>query len=337
MERRDPKTLLGRNLGGRFRLDSIADESAHSVVYLAVDLQKQRQVAVQLMLGLPPPGPTFEQAARRLRSLHNTLIARLYASVRLADGIGGLVLEAPEGETLFARMQRGVPTIDETLNVLDTLLQALVACHQAGVVHRDVRPENILLTLDTDSMLPRAKLHGAGLTELIDMHAAGTHLSGAMHGHPLFTAPEQWVNRGVDARADVYAVGLLGHVMLSGEHFIRPGTPLEVCRQHFRAPRPPLKVTARGQRVPPSLAAALAQAAKPRPEARFTTAEAMRAALLTARVEVASRPPLPRPATGPLPDLETAPVRPMKLDADDLNRITAELAAALDHAFDLDD
>lgn len=330
MSQRDPKVLLGRNLGGRFRLDAITDQSAHSVVYRAHDLRHERPVAVQLMLGLPPPGPTFEQAARRLRALHSTLIARLYASVRLADGTGGLVLEAPEGDTLFERMQRGVPTIDETLQVLDTLLQALVACHQAGVVHRDVRPENILLTVDRSSGLPRVKLHGAGLTELVEAHAAGTPLSGAMHGHPLFTAPEQWVNRGVDARADVYAVGLLGHLMLRGEHFISSGTALEVCQQHFRAARPPLVETARGEPVPPSLAAALAQASRPKPEGRFSTAEAMRAALLTARVEVASRPPLPRPPTGPLPRIDTAPARPMWLDASDLSRITEELVAAFD-------
>lgn len=335
MPDRDPKTLLGRNLGGRFRLDELIRETSHSVLFDALDLTNQRRVAVQLMLGLPPPGPTFEQAARRLRALHSTLVARLYASVRLADGTGGLVLEAAEGENIIERMHRGVPTIDETLHVLDTLLQALVACHQAGVVHRDVRPENVQLSA-TPGELPRVKLHRAGLNELVETHA-GTHLAGAMHGHPLFTAPERWVNRGVDARADVYAVGLLGYMMLRGEHFIRPGSALEVCRQHFKAPRPALTETARGEPIPPSMAAALAQAARPRPEARYATAEAMRAALLTARVEVASRPPLPRPPTGPLPDLDTTPVRPLQLDADDLNRITAELAAALDHAFDLDD
>lgn len=330
MARRDPYALLGRNLGSRFRLDAITTQTPHSVVFAAHDLYNERPVQVQLLLGLPSPGPTFEAAARRLRLLHNTLVARLYASVRLADGTGGLVLEAPEGETLIARMQRGVPTVDETLQVLDLLLQALVACHVAGVVHRDVRPENIRLTPDPDIGLPRVKLHGAGLTELVEDHAAGTAISGAMHGHPLFTAPEQWVNRGVDARADVYAVGLLGHLMLLGEHFIRPGEALDVCRQHFRAPRPTLEFTARGEPVPPSLASALAQAARPRPEARFATAEAMRAVLLSARVEVASRPPLPRLPTGPMPKITGAPDRPIRLDASDLTRITEELAAAFE-------
>lgn len=327
---KDPEALVGRNLGGRFRLDALVAQYPYGVVYDARDLRLDRAVTVQLLIGVPPPGQSFEREARRVRALHNTLIARLYASVRLNDGTAGLVMESMAGETLLERLKRGVFTIEEALHVLDGLLQALIACHAAGVVHRDVRPNNILLDYSADDPHhPEVKLHGAGLAQLIDEHASST-IGGVLYGHPLFTAPEQWVNRSLDARTDMYAVALLGYVMLLGKHFIRPGSPLAVCQQHFKATRPSLKRTARGETITPALNIALSKAARPRPEDRFKSAEAMRAALATARAEIPTRPPLPRPPTGPLPDPLPSPTVPMRIESGDLERITAELAAAFD-------
>ncbi|MEZ4435491.1 MAG: serine/threonine-protein kinase [bacterium] len=327
MPDRDPTSLIGRNLGGRYRLDALAERCPHGVVYAAHDLHSGRPVSVRLLTGIDPPGPDFEREARRLRALHDTLIARLHASVRLADGTAGLVMEPMEGERLRDRMARGVLPVAEALHILDAVLRALEICHVAGIIHRDVRPENILLdAAGHPPGEPAVKLHGAGLAQLVDQRAAG----GMLYGHPLFTAPEQWVNRAVDPRADLYAVALIGHVMLRGRHFIEPGPPLDVCRRHFDAPRPPLHQSGRGEPIPATLGATLTRSASPRPEDRFPTAEAMRAAIAAARVELPSRPPLPRQPTGPLPEPIDPSTRPIRIDADDLHRITAELAAAFD-------
>lgn len=328
MSTRQPATLVGRNLGGRFRLDALVAQYPHGVVYDAHDLNDGRPVSVRLLIGVGAPGPTFEREARRLRKLHDGLIARLFASVRLTDGTAGLVMEPMVGENMRERLKRGVFRVDEAIHVLDALLRALEVCHVAGVVHRDVRPENILLRYDdARDDTPAVKLHGAGLAELVDQRGGA---GGVLYGHPLFTAPEQWVNRAVDGRADLYAVALLGHVMLLGRHFIDPGPPLEVCRRHFDATRPELRMTARGEPIPRSLAEALTRSAAPRPNDRFPTAEAMRTAIAAARVELPSRPPLPRVPTGPLPDLLTDATAPISIEVDDLRRITAELAAAFD-------
>lgn len=327
MSTRDPASLIGRNLGGRFRLDALIAQHPYGVTYDAHDLHSGRSVTVRLLIGTGALGPEFEREARRLRALRDPLIARLHASVRLADGTAGLVMEPMIGETLRDRLTRGVFRVDEALHTLDELLRALEICHLAGIMHRDIRPENILLRYENHPAEPTVKLHGAGLAQLV-AHRAGA--GGMLYGHPLFTAPEQWVNRAVDPRADLYAIALLGHVMLLGRHFIDPGTPLEVCRRHFKAPRPPLHFTARNEPIPPSLAQALTRSAAPRPEDRFPTAEAMRAAITAARVELPSRPPLPRMNTGPMPALITGPTRPIHLEDDDLRRMSAELAAALD-------
>lgn len=327
MSGRDPTALIGRNLGGRYRLDALAGQYPHGVVYDAHDLHRGRPVAVRLLVGIDPPGPEFEREARRLRALHDALIARLHASVRLADGTAGLVIEPMTGESLRDRLARGALPVAEALHILDAVLRALEICHVAGVIHRDVRPDNILLDATGHPPgEPAVKLHGAGLARLVEHRAAG----GVLYGHPLFTAPEQWVNRAVDPRADLYAVALIGHVMLLGRHFIDPGAPLDVCRRHFDAPRPPLHLSARGEPIPATFGAALTRSASPRPEDRFPTAEAMRAAIAAARVELPTRPALPRLPTDPLPESIQGPTRPIRIDADDLRRITAELAAAFD-------
>ncbi|MCA9537356.1 MAG: protein kinase [Myxococcales bacterium] len=324
--KRDPESLIGRHLGGRFQLESLVGQYPYGVVFDARDLKTDKPVAVRLLLSVPPPGPQFETEARRLRALHGELVAQLYAAVRLTDGTAGLVMAPIVGETLLDRLKRGSFSIQEALHILDHLLQALAVCHAAGVVHRDVRPENILLTYGADPARPALKLHGAGLVHLL-AQSATSNLGGVLYGHPLFTAPEQWVNRGVDARTDLYAVALLGFVILLGKHFIRPGQPLNVCRQHFRALRPALTHTSRGETIPVALASALSRAAHAEPRERFATVDLFRAELAAARVEVPDRPPLPRLPTGEFPALDAGT---SKLDLTALEAITNELADAFD-------
>ncbi len=276
----------GDAVGGRYRLGALRERDDFGVWHDGADLATGGAVAVRLLVGVPPPTRRFEVESRRALGLQHAHLGRLHGTFRLTDGRAGYAVDPPRGDTLADRCARAPLSLAEALAVLDALLAALEVCHAAGVTHRDVRPEQVRLVEGAGEA--RVRLDGAGVAQLFSDGAAPA-LGGVLYGHPQFTAPEQWVNRAADARTDLYAVGLLGYVMIAGRHFVEPGAPLDVCRRHFRAQRPAPVRSASGERVPSDLAAALVRAAHPEARARFPDASAMRAALAA----IAARTPAP--------------------------------------------
>ncbi|MCA9542765.1 MAG: protein kinase [Myxococcales bacterium] len=282
-------TRTGVIVAGRYRLEGRLRQGPVSSLYAGTDLETGRRVAARVFDAVPVEDVDVHAGAEPLLNLDSPHLARLFAAERAPDGVPVLVEGAIAGESLPDRLTRQPLALREVARVLDGLLEALAYCHGQGVLHRDVRPENVFLT----GAGPRltVQLRGAGQAAIFSNRATPT-LGGVAYGNPLFTAPEQWVNRSVDASTDLYAVAALGYLLLTGRSLIEPGLPFEVCRRHFTAPRPLPQTTAVGEPIPTALAEVLRRAASAERAARFVTAEAMREALAEAAATLDSDAPL---------------------------------------------
>lgn len=287
----DAQALVGTTAGG-YLLERVLQDAPDSVLYATPDPRHGRPIAVKV-LRAPRPGPRYERVAAIVKSIDSVRVTELYAALRLEGGMPALVVEHAGGRSLVERLDEGPIGLVEGIRAMEHLLDALDACHSAGIIHRDLRPRALRLIPRLGRSGNDLKLLDAGVAQMLSDRAAPA-VGELLYGHPLFTAPEQWVNREVDARTDLYAAGLLGLVMFSGEHFIQPGPPLAVCAQHFRQPRPELTETAGGEPMPPSLTHLLVRATNPDRAARFRNVAQMRLALGRARAA------LPRHPTGPM-------------------------------------
>ncbi len=285
----DPNTLIGRVFAG-YRFERLLVETPDSYTFITSDTRFGAPVCLMVLRG-PPPGPRLEWQLGVLYGLQHSNLARLHQSFRLEDATPVLVVERAGGQTLQQLLASRPVSLAEVVYILEQILGGLETCHAHGVVHRDLRPGNVRIQPRLGGGIGRVKVLSVGLAQLLSDRSAPV-VGDRLYGHPQFTAPEQWVNRQVDARTDIYAVGLLGFALVQGSNFIRPGEPLDVCAQHFRAPRPLLTETAGGEPVPATLAAALARAAHPQQGQRFSSARKMR--------EVLSSIELPRGMTGPI-------------------------------------
>ena len=275
-----PSDLIGRRLGGRFLIDRCRGQLPQGWLFDAKDEADGRSVGVRLLSGVPAPGPYFEREARRIRALHPDLVARVYGAFRLPDGTAGLVTEPMLGVSLAERLGEGPLSLPSAVALIDALIQALIACHMMGVVHRDLRPENIWLASQPGAM-GKVVLHGAGVADLV---GAKRGAQGAfIFGDPRYMAPEQWVDRAVDGRADMYGVAMLGYLSLMGQPLVDGDDAMAVCEAHFATPRPTALSALGGDVVPDSLLAALAKAAAPDRAERFPSLEVFQSALTSAR------------------------------------------------------
>ena len=216
-------------------------------------------------------------AIQRLR--HPNVVAALDHGT-LSDGRPYLVLEYIEGPSLREVIHdRGALPPTEMLEILAPLCDALGTAHQAGLVHRDVKASNVILARKGDAIRP--VLLDFGLVKLIDQVGPGLTSSRSMLGTPAAMAPEQMRGQPVDARTDVYALGLLAFHMLTGQPAFggAPGVVQSYLQVHGPRPRPSAKVD-----IDPAIDEPVARALAPEPSERFSTAhelfEALQAVIL---------------------------------------------------------
>jgi serine/threonine protein kinase len=198
----------------------------------------------------------------------------------LGDGRPYLILEYIEGPSLREVLHErgGLPPV-EMLAILEPLCDALHVAHDAGLVHRDVKASNVILARQGGAIRP--VLLDFGLVKLIDQIGPGLTSSRSMLGTPAAMAPEQMRGQPVDARTDIYALGLLTYHALTGQPAFggAPGVVQSYLAVHGPRPRPSTKVD-----IDPAIDEPIARALAPEPAARFPTAhafaEALRAVIL---------------------------------------------------------
>ena len=274
---------IGETLLGKYKVSSILGRGGMGVVYDAEDTRLGRHVAIKVLNAAArsqkDADQRFHLEARAIAALIHPHLVTLLDYDFLEDGTPCMVMERVEGMSLKASMaRRSFTPLEVTLILYQTLL-ALAACHAKGVIHRDLKPENLLLTRGGQQGIT-VKVIDFGLTKLLaDSGAGSLTVNGQVFGSPRFMAPEQWLQKEVTGRTDIYALGLIGFCLLRGEHFITAQNPFEICRAHISQPRPPLRTTPDGTRIPALLDHLLRKAADPDPRNRYESAEAMIQAL----------------------------------------------------------
>ncbi|MBX6381584.1 MAG: Stk1 family PASTA domain-containing Ser/Thr kinase [Microbispora sp.] len=269
--------LVGQLLDGRYRVESRIARGGMASVYLALDVRLDRTVAVKVMHRSLAEDPQFVRRfigeAKSVASLSHPNIVQVFDQG--TDGANVyLSMEYVPGRTLRDVLRRrGRLPAREALEMVIPVLAALGAAHQAGLIHRDVKPENVLLADDG-----RVKVVDFGLARAIE--ATNQTKTGMMIGTIGYMSPEQVTTGTADARSDVYATGIMLFELLTGRQPYAGETPMAVAYRHVHESVPaPSSIV---PDVPPSIDALVLAATDKDPAARPADATAM----LVAAVEV---------------------------------------------------
>lgn len=232
--------LLGRLVDGRYEVRSRIARGGMAMVYLAHDRRLERDVALKVMHPHLAEGvegaefvSRFRREARAAARLTHPGVVAVYD-----QGLDGdtsyLTMEYVPGTTLRRELRHhGTLTVGRTLQILEQVLAALGAAHRKGLVHRDVKPENVLITSDGEHV----RVADFGLARAVTEVTSTT--TGTILGTVAYLAPEVVATGGCDARTDLYAVGILAYEMLTGALPHTGSTPIQVAFQHVHEDVPP--------------------------------------------------------------------------------------------------
>ncbi|CAN7464823.1 Stk1 family PASTA domain-containing Ser/Thr kinase [Knoellia sp. LjRoot47] len=274
--------LVGETLDGRYRvLERLADGGMASV-YLALDTRLDREVALKVMRPHLAQDESFRSRFHReARSAARLSHPGVVAVFDQGEDAGRmfLAMEYVPGQTLREVIRaEGSLTPRAAIDIMLPVLDALAAAHRAGIIHRDVKPENVILREDG-----AVKVADFGLARAVTSHTV-TSSSGLLLGTVSYLSPEQ-VERGIaDARSDVYAAGLLLFEMLTGSKAFDGDTAINVAYQHVHAGAPRLRD--RDPDAPEVLDELVATATSRDPDERPVDAAAFATLLRTARREL---------------------------------------------------
>jgi tRNA A-37 threonylcarbamoyl transferase component Bud32 len=276
-------SLIGTVLSGRYRLESKLGSGGMSTVYLARDETLQRWVAVKVMhreiSDQPDQLERFRREARAVAQLsHPNVVAVIDAGED--SGYPYIVLEYVEGETLKQRIDRlGRLPVDEAAAYGIEIGRGLAAAHAQRLIHRDVKPQNVLIDAEG-----RAKVTDFGIARSLE--SDGLTKTGRVLGTTDYVAPEQAMGQAVDARCDIYSLGILLYEMLTGEVPFQADTLVGVAMKHVNERMP--DVQEGRPEVSSALAAVIERATAKEPRKRYPDMIAMLADLEGAlEVEVA--------------------------------------------------
>jgi len=258
---------------GRFRLLRLLGSGGMGAVYLAEDERLARRVAVKVLLARPEADPDlpvrFRREAEAVARLKHPNVVTLFEAGE-DDGRPYLVLEYVEGRTLAQRLAEAVLPAREAARLVTTLARAVAAAHALGVVHRDLKPGNVLLAASTPERSEQAKLADFGLAKDAASDADRTR-TGAVLGTPSYMAPEQADGAAdVGPAADVYGLGAILYECLTGRPPFKGATPLDTLDQVRRLdPVPPRRL--RGD-VPPEVEVICLRCLAKEPGRRYASA-----------------------------------------------------------------
>ncbi|MEK7470118.1 MAG: serine/threonine-protein kinase [Planctomycetota bacterium] len=269
-----PDPLVGRSLGG-CRISRKIGSGGMGAVYEGLHIGLDKKVAIKI---LPPEFTThatalerFQREARAAAKLEHANIVQVL-NVGNEGGYNFIVMQFVEGESLgkLVSRRRSVPWL-EALKFVRDAARGLVSAHAAGVVHRDIKPDNILIAKDGV-----AKVADFGLARTLDSNVS-LSTTGQIMGTPDYMSPEQAQAQKIDGRSDVYSLGATFYFLLSGKKPFHADTPLAIIMKHVsEAPRPLREINAE---IPAAVANVISKMMAKKPEDRFPDCAAVVAAL----------------------------------------------------------
>ena len=226
--------LIGATIDGRYRIQSRIARGGMAGVYLATDLRLERNVAIKIMHGHLVDDPAYAQKfiteARHTARLTHPNIVSVYDQGQEGD-ILFLVMEYLPGMTLRELLNDfGQLTVEQALDITTAVLQGLDAAHREGIMHRDVKPENVMLVDDG-----RIKVGDFGLARPV---TSATQTGATLMGTIAYISPELLQRGTSDFRSDLYSVGIMLYEMLTGKQPFVGETPMQIAMQHANNPVP---------------------------------------------------------------------------------------------------
>ncbi|MFG2599456.1 protein kinase [Streptomyces sp. NPDC048462] len=270
----------GSVAGGRYQLRDLLGEGGMASVYLAYDSALDRQVAIKTLhteLGREQSfRERFRREAQAVAKLQHTNIVSVFDTGE--DELGGalmpyIVMEYVEGQPLGSVLQAdirsyGAMPADKALKVTADVLAALDTSHEMGLVHRDIKPGNVMVT-----KRGIVKVMDFGIARAMQSGVTSMTQTGMVVGTPQYLSPEQALGRGVDARSDLYSVGIMLFQLLTGRIPFDADSPLAIAYAHVQ--EEPVAPSTINRSVTPAMDALVARALKKNPNERFPSAAAM--------------------------------------------------------------
>ncbi|MFD5336333.1 protein kinase domain-containing protein [Streptomyces hawaiiensis] len=293
----------GRALAsGRYQLRDLLGQGGMASVHLAYDSVLDRQVAIKTLHTDLGREQAFRERFRReaqavAKLTHTNIVSVFDTGEDTLDGMTTpyIVMEYVEGHPLGSVLdedvrQQGAMPADKALKITADVLAALEISHEMGLVHRDIKPGNVMMT-------KRAvvKVMDFGIARAMQSGVTSMTQTGMVVGTPQYLSPEQALGRGVDARSDLYSVGIMLFQLVTGRLPFEADSPLAIAYAHVQE-EPPVPSSI-NRALPPAVDALIARALKKNPNERFPSAEAMRDECLRVAASFHAAPPSIVPGT----------------------------------------
>ena len=272
-------TRLAEALGDAYTIEGEIGRGGMGVVYRARDERLQRRVAIKVL----PPELAFQQDIRERFTREAQTAARLshphivpIHSVGEGQGLVYFVMGYVDGESVAARIRRrGNLSVDEARRIMMETADALSAAHAMSVIHRDIKPDNILL----EGTRGRVMVTDFGIAKALSATSGATLTGiGVAIGTPAFMSPEQAAGeRDIDGRSDLYSLGVVTYQMLTGALPFNAPSVAGILMKQITEPAPDLRI--KRPDTPEDLAQAVGRCLEKDPESRWATADALRRAL----------------------------------------------------------
>ena len=278
-------SLVGQVLDGRYRIVKLIGEGGMGEVYAAEHVHIEKKFAIKLLkqeiVSNAEAVTRFRQEARSSSSIGHRNIIAIEDFGQLNDGRIYMCMELLNGAALNDLIQQPMGA-DRLLNILIQTGHGLAAAHAKGIVHRDMKPENIFVTIDAQGQdVP--KILDFGIAK-VSGNDGGNHLTrtGTIFGTPFYMAPEQALGNPVDARTDIYAMGVIMYECFAGSLPFQGESFMGILTQHITSePEPVAQRAAKaGRALPMGLAEIITRCMQKSPDQRYRTMDELVAALV---------------------------------------------------------